>query len=61
MEHGTEHAPEMSEHHGRGEDHGRGIGAVRAHDVLGDVPAARLEVSIFLDIYAVNFGPSCGI
>ena len=37
------HVPEMSEHHGRGEDHGRGIGAVRAHDILGDVPAARLE------------------
>ena len=52
------HVPEMSEHHGRGEDHSRGIGTVRAHDVLSDVPAARLEESVFLDIDVFSFSPN---
>lgn len=41
-------APEVSEHHGGGEDHGGGVGAVRAHDVLRDVTASGLEERVFL-------------
>ena len=40
--------PEMPEHHRGGEDHGGGVGAVGAHDVLRDVTTARLEQRVFL-------------
>ena len=40
--------PEMPEHHRGGEDHGGGVGAVGAHDVLRDVTTTRLEERIFL-------------
>ena len=38
----------MSQHHGSAEDHSCGVGTVRAHDVLGDVTATRLEERVFL-------------
>ena len=47
----------MPQHHRRGENHGRWVGAVGAHDILRDVPAARLEEREFLyDILAECLG-----
>ena len=51
---GVADAPEVSEHHGGGEDHGGGVGAVRAHDVLRDVTASRLEEGVFLHNFDVK-------
>ena len=38
----------MPEHHGGAQDHSRGVGAVGAHNVLGDVTASGLEERVLL-------------
>lgn len=47
----------MPQHHRRGENHGRWVGTVGAHDIVCDVPAARLEESEFLE-QCLSKGPS---
>lgn len=41
-------SPEVSEHHGRAEDHSGRVGSVGTLDVAGDVTATRLEERVFL-------------
>jgi len=41
----------MPEHHRCAQDHGRGICAIRAHDIAGDMTATGFKQSIFLGVY----------
>ena len=45
--------PKVPEHHGRAQDHSRGVSTVGAHDVLRDVAAARLEERVLLSQFRV--------
>lgn len=49
----------MPEHHGRAEDHRRGVGAVGALDVTRDMTASGLEKGELLYVNALNNGTSC--
>ena len=42
------YAPEVSEEHASGKDHGDGVGLVGAHDILTNVSASGLEQGVFL-------------
>jgi hypothetical protein len=44
-----ENLPQVSQHHGSAEDHGRWVGFVRASDVLSNMTTSWLEKSVFLE------------
>lgn len=44
----------MPQHHGRAEDHGRGVGAVGTHDITGNMTTSRFEESVFLEVASAS-------